>query len=221
MASAGWAGSVPASAGWQRARDIAEARSDAHTQRAMSESDYHLTGLITCPECGKKYIGTSAKGRNRLYHYHTCFSRVRYGAAGCDGPRLVAPATDAATLQALLDFYTRADDLIGDAITRAQRHHRDSNADRRGELDAIEAQIKTKNAAIDRYHAAFEAGTMDDDTCGPRLKALRHEIEQLKGRRDEITDTIDAEPTAPPGRYHRRHPGLPRPRHRRGHLRRT
>src|SRR5262249_21181578 len=26
---------------WQRARDIAEARSDAHTQRAMNESDYH------------------------------------------------------------------------------------------------------------------------------------------------------------------------------------
>src|SRR5262249_8562262 len=26
---------------WQRARDIAEARADAHTQRSMSESDYH------------------------------------------------------------------------------------------------------------------------------------------------------------------------------------
>jgi site-specific DNA recombinase len=39
---------------------------------------------------------------------------------------------------------------------------------------------------------------MDEDTCGPRVKALRHEIEQLKGRRDEITDTVDAEPTAPP-----------------------
>jgi site-specific DNA recombinase len=183
---------------WQRARDIAEARSDAHTQRAMSGSDYHLTGLITCPECGHKYIGTSAKGRNRLYHYYTCFSRTRYGTAGCDSPRLVAPTTDAATLQALLDFYTNADTLIADAITRAQRHHRDSHADRQGELDAIDTQIKTKNAAIDRYHAAFEAGTMDDDTCGPRLKALRHEIEQLKGRRDEITDTIDAEPAAPP-----------------------
>ena len=182
---------------WQRARAIAEARSDAHTQRAMSESDYHLTGLITCPQCGKKYIGTSAKGRNRLYHYYTCFTRIRYGTNSCDGPRLVAPATDAATLQALLDFYTRADTLIGDAITRAQRHHRDSHADRHGELDAIDTQIKTKTAAVARYLTAFENATMDADTCGPRLKALRHEITQLKARRNEITDTIDAEPTAP------------------------
>ena len=182
---------------WQRARDIAEARSDAHTQRAMSESDYHLTGLITCPACGHKYIGTSAKGRSRLYHYYTCFSRVRYGTAGCNGPRLAAPAMDAAALQALLDFYTHAEELIGDAITRAQAHHHASHADRRGELDTIEAQIKTKNAAIDRYHAAFEAGTMDDAACGPRLRQLRHEIEQLQARRDEVTDTIATEPTAP------------------------
>jgi site-specific DNA recombinase len=183
---------------WQRARDIAHARSDAHTQRAMSESDYHLTGLITCPECGKKYIGTSAKGRNRLYHYYTCFSRVRYGAHGCHAPRLAAPTTDAATMQALYDFYARADTLISDAITRAQRHHRDTHADRRDELDAVKAQIKIKTAAIDKYLTAFEAGTMDDETCGPRVKALRHEIEQLKGRCDEIADSIDAEPTAPP-----------------------
>jgi site-specific DNA recombinase len=183
---------------WQRARSIAEARSDAHTQRAMSESDYHLTGLITCPECGKKYIGTSAKGRNRLYHYYTCFSRVRYGTAGCNAPRLVAPDTDTATLKALHDFYQRADVLIGDAITRAQRHHHDSHTDRRGELDAISAQIKTKTAAIDRYLTAFEAGTMDDETCGARVQALRHEIEQLKARQGEIADAIDAEPVAPP-----------------------
>jgi site-specific DNA recombinase len=183
---------------WQRARDIAEARSDTHTQRAMSDSDYHLTGLITCPDCGNKYIGTSAKGRNRLYHYYTCYSRVRYGAHGCGSPRLIAPDTDEAALHALYAFYARADALIDDAVVRAQAHHRDSHASRRGELDAIDAQITTKTAAIDRYLTAFENGTMDDDTCGPRLKTLRHDIEQLKGRRDEIADVIDAEPVAPP-----------------------
>ena len=48
-------------------------RADARTQRAMSGSDYHLTGLITCPACGHKFIGTAATGRNRLYRYCTCF----------------------------------------------------------------------------------------------------------------------------------------------------
>jgi site-specific DNA recombinase len=73
---------------FNQARDIAAARADAHTQRAASPGDYHLTGLITCPDCGGKYIGTAARGRSRTYRYYTCFSRNRYGAAGCTGVRL-------------------------------------------------------------------------------------------------------------------------------------
>lgn len=182
---------------WRRVREIAESRSDAHNQRAMSDSDYHLTGLITCPKCGNKYIGTSAKGRNKTYNYYTCYSRVRYGAHGCDGPRLDAPALDTATLTALNHFYRNADRLIGDAITRAQAQHRDSHADRRGELDAIEAAITAKTAARDRYRSAFEAGTMDEADAGPRLRELRTEIDTLKVRRDEIADAIEDEPSAP------------------------
>ena len=62
---------------WRRVRDIAEARTDIHNQRAMSDSDSYLTGLITCPHCGNKYIGTSARGCNRIYRYYTCYSRAR------------------------------------------------------------------------------------------------------------------------------------------------
>ncbi|MGH3738086.1 MAG: recombinase family protein [Micromonosporaceae bacterium] len=183
---------------WNRARRIANARTDAQTHRAMSDSEYHLTGLITCPECGKKYIGTSAKGRGLLYHYYTCYSRVRYGSSGCGAPRLKARATDAATLQALYDFFSQAEPLITMAANRARQNHREAHADRRAELVTIERQITTKTAAIDRYLAAFEAGTMSDAVCGPRLTSLREEIAQLEGRRDEIADAIDTAPSAPP-----------------------
>ena len=44
----------------QRLRD---ARGDKQTQRAGSDSDYHCTGLITCPRCGHKYVGTSARDK--------------------------------------------------------------------------------------------------------------------------------------------------------------
>jgi site-specific DNA recombinase len=47
---------------WQKACAIAAARAEDHSQRAYSAGDYHLTGLITCPACGHKYIGTSATG---------------------------------------------------------------------------------------------------------------------------------------------------------------
>jgi site-specific DNA recombinase len=182
---------------WDHIREIADSRSDAHNQRAMNGSDYHLTGLITCPRCKNKYIGTSAKGRTRSYHYYTCYSRSRYGAHGCTSPRLDAPAMDEAVLQALHDFYRDADTLIATAINQARAHHRSSNADRHAELDAIEAAITAKTTARDKYRTAFENGTMDEEDTGPRLRELRTEIEALKVRRDEITDLISDEPVAP------------------------
>ncbi len=183
---------------WQKACAIAAARAEDHSQRACSAGDYRLTGLITCPACGHKYIGTSATGRNRTYRYYTCFSRVRYGTRGCQAVRLPAGETDTAVLHALYDFYTNANDLIADAITRAQQRHRDGHADRRAEHGAILAQIRQKEAAIERYHLAFENGTIDDATAGDRLKVLRGEIAQLTARADELADAMGSEPTAPP-----------------------
>jgi site-specific DNA recombinase len=52
----------------------------------------------------------------------------------------------------------------------AQARYRDGHADRRAEHGAIHAQIKAKETAIERYHLAFENGTMDDTTVGDRLK---------------------------------------------------
>ena len=182
---------------WRRAQVIAAARADDHSQRAFSEGDYHLTGRITCPACGHKYIGTSATGRNRTYRYYTCFSRVRYGSHGCTAPRLPADQTDTAVLHALAGFYRHADGLIADAVARAQTLHRDTYADRCAEHGAILAQIATKHAAIEHYHTAFENGTMDDATAGHRLKALRGEIEQLKAHADELADSMDREPAPP------------------------
>ncbi len=189
---------------WQRACAIATARASAHSQRVLSDGDYHLTGKITCPACGHKYIGTSATGRNRTYRYYTCFSRVRYGTHGCQAARLPADQADTAVLQALCDFYTNATDLIADAITRAQERHRDGHAGRRAEHAAIRTQTKQKEAAIERYHLAFENGTMDDATAGDRLKELRSDIALLKARADELADTMAGEPAPPsPGTIER------------------
>jgi site-specific DNA recombinase len=87
---------------------ILHTRGQAHSQRAAANSDYHLTGLITC-SCGHKYIGTSATGKLRRYRYYTCFARDRYGPTGCNAARIDADLVDDAVTQALIDFYQRTD----------------------------------------------------------------------------------------------------------------
>jgi site-specific DNA recombinase len=157
-----------------------------------------LTGLITCPDCGRRYLGTAARGRSRTYRYYTCFSRNRYGAAGCTGTRLDADALDDAVLAALVDFYATAETILTQVIAAAQHEFHQAHSDRHAELAILTAQITQAETAIERYHLAFENGTMDDTTAGPRIKDLRQKITQLTARCDDLTEALAAEPTAPP-----------------------
>jgi hypothetical protein len=79
---------------------------------------------------------------------------------------------------ALLDFYTRTD-LITAAITAEQELRTDGYQQHAPELDAITGQITTTETAIDRYHAAFEHGTLDERTCGHRIRDLSAKLGQL------------------------------------------
>jgi site-specific DNA recombinase len=182
---------------WTHAETILDARGESHAHRAASGSDYVLTGLLRCPQCGKAIIGTRATGRNRTYRYYTCFTLTRYDASKCNFTRLNADAVDTAVLDALASFYRTQHTLIRDAITTAQAQHRAAHTDRRAELAAVEADLTKTGQTIDRYLAAFERGTMDEDLIADRLTQLRTKTTQLRARRDELTLT-PPHPSPPP-----------------------
>jgi site-specific DNA recombinase len=198
-------------------QQILHARGEIHSQRAASNSDYHLTGLITCPHCGNKYVGTSATGKLRRYRYYTCFARTRYGTAGCTAPRIDADLLDHAVQEALIDFYSRTD-LIDAAIAAEQARRADGAHRHHAELHSISSQITTTEAAIDRYLTAFENGTLDERTCGRRVRDLTTKLDQLRTRHDELPrpHRTPASPAQPAG-----HPTHARPPRRRLHPRHT
>jgi hypothetical protein len=101
-------------------------------------------------------------------------------------------------LQALADFYSNSTDLIADAIARAQQRHRDGHADRRAEHGAILAQIRQKEAAIERYHLAFENGTMDDaaTTAGNRAGSRNGAVRGAGGTRTHTVNDLNVAPHA-------------------------
>jgi site-specific DNA recombinase len=79
---------------------------------------------VSSPQCGRRYIGTAARGRYKTYRYYTCWSRARYGtAAGCDIHRLNADDLETAIGDALLDFYTTGTDIITKAAAEFQQQH--------------------------------------------------------------------------------------------------
>jgi len=183
---------------FRRAAEIAAARSGPHTQRAASPSDYHLSSLIRCPGCGCKYIGQSATGRSQTYRYYICFTRSRYGPTACNATRIPAGEADIAALQSLSAFYVQETEVLLASFDRGLARQNSGHDERQAQADAVAAQIQAKQAAVLRYQAAFENGTMDDVTAGPRLRELQQELIALKARQAELDDANAELPQPPP-----------------------
>ena len=180
------------------AQRVLAARGEDHSKRAANGSDYLLTGLMRCPSCGKAMIGTRAHGRSRVYRYYTCFTRAQYDSGRCPAARLDSDAVEHAVIGALASFYRDQRDLIAEAITSAQASYAAVQDGRRAELAAAEHDLARTSAAIDRYLAAFEDGTLDPEDLAVRLAQLKSRSGQLRSRRDELADQVAAAPTAPP-----------------------
>jgi site-specific DNA recombinase len=182
---------------FELAQRILGKRSTQIGQRAANPSEYMLTGLIRCPQCGRGYVGTAAHGRTTSYRYYTCWSRVRYGTkAGCDIHRFNADTIETAITAALLDFYTHRGDLIEQAVAEFQGQHSADNSRLHDELAAVTRELKDTSSAIDRYLIAFEKGTLDDEDTHvrERLATLKTQSKQLRGRKAQLEIKLDQPP---------------------------
>jgi site-specific DNA recombinase len=59
------------------------------------------------------------------------------------------------------------------------------------------SKIRTTEAAIDRYLAAFENGALNETVCGHRIRDLTAKLDQLATRRAELTEMLDRQPKPP------------------------
>ena len=183
---------------FDEAQRILAARGEDHAKRAAGGSDYLLTGLIHCPTCGSAMLGTRAHGKTRIYRYYSCYRRTRYDTTACGAQRIDADAIEDAVIGALAGFYRHQPHLIADAVTKAHEQHAADHDSRRDELTVTDCELARTGAAIERYLAAFENGTLDPEDLADRLARLKGRSRQLAARRDELASQVDAEPAMPP-----------------------
>ena len=180
-----------------QAQQILAVRGENPARKAAAFSDYHLTGKITCPRCGRHYVGTSATGRTRIYRYYTCTTRSTRGVAHCRAPRIDADRLDDAVVAALAGFYAEHCELLTDAIAAVADDHRAIRGAYRDELAVITGQLAAKTATVDKYLTDFESATLTPEVLERRVGQLTTEIERLRHRRDALRLILDVEPDTP------------------------
>ncbi len=178
---------------FDRAQAILKERGEDQSQRRSNASEYLLTGRVRCGRCGQAYIGTAAHGRNGRYTYYTCFTRHRYGTEHCPNDRLPAEKLEQAITRQLWKVLND-NDLLGNAIDHAYAQLTQRDGEHENELAGVQHKLTETRAALDRYFRAFEAGTMPEDTCAPRIAALNEQAKALESRASELASLSDSEP---------------------------
>ncbi len=178
------------------AQDLLVERGGEKAACRSNSYDYLLSRLLICTMCGKRYVGAAAHGRNGRYEYYVCFSRQRYGSAGCSADRLPARELEEAIIDLIGATYSDVS-LVDRAFEAAVDRTHKVNGKLQEESHRIDAELKKTEAAIDRYLAAFEDGSMSSAQCGPRLEQLSGRLAQLQARREELVDLHGQQPDCP------------------------
>ncbi len=181
---------------FDRVQALLDQRGEGYEHRNTdTHPEYLLTGLITCGQCNRRYIGASARGKRHRYRYYLCWTRSRYGTAACQGERIRADALEAAVFDALVNLYADPSVLID--ATAADRDQTATAARQHAkELRSVEAELTRTEAAVNRYMLAFENGAVTEDMFGERVRELGHKAKALRVKQAELeTATGDAIPT--------------------------
>jgi site-specific DNA recombinase len=174
------------------AQALLKERGSKRSRRRSNSSDYLLSGIARCGRCGSAMVGSAAHGRSGRYRYYTCYRRHRYGKAkGCDAERIPADQLEGELL-ALIASTLTSSGLLERALERARELAGGERPKRQAELQRLERELRKKEETRERYLGAFERGTLPEEACGERLRALTDELTQLALRRDELARQIAA-----------------------------
>ena len=156
-------------------------------------SNYLLTGLITCADCGHKFIGLAHKSRACKMdpslprpRYYTCSGYVQKGPSVCKRRALLREPLEASVLSRL---EARLHAFLADGGEKVLRQYihealARNDADPRMFLVDVRREIATLKRDVDRLLTNLTAANRD--FVDEKLGAIRRRLQELKGREEEL-----------------------------------
>jgi len=181
---------------FEAAQALLRERGEDLAARAANKADYLLSRTVVCARCGHHYVGLSGRGKGGgKFRYYICGGR-RKRKRECDAPHLPAPRLEEAIVAALNETFTRPD-FLETAFAAAQAEATSEQPRHDEELAQVETELSNVEKNIAHYQRAFEAGTMPDDVCGPRVRELGDQAAELRRHRDELRYAAEEAPPNP------------------------
>lgn len=174
---------------FERAQAMIALRRPGRAHPKASSSTYILSGLLTCGHCGAPYIGHSAKGGQ--YHYYTCQTKQKQGAAACPEARNFVQHTAEHVVVEALQRGALSPEVFADLVREVQVALREDQGKLLGQRAVVQAELIACDRKLDNLFAAVETGTIPAARLAPRIEAVSQEREALETRLQSLPESSD------------------------------
>lgn len=160
---------------YQAAQSLRERRAKAHPRELAS--NYLLSRLLRCRDCGSKMYGVSAKsGRN---FYYVCKRYYESGKVQCDHGLVRRDRLDGIVLEKVRDVLLEEENLR-ELVGTVNRELGDRAGQVEEERRIARGQLKERERQVARLLDALEDGRTPAASIRERLRVREEEVERLR-----------------------------------------
>lgn len=148
---------------------------------------YLLRGLITCGECGRRYVGLGS-GRQRYYkYYYRCSSHVSaVGRVPCHGKAIRADHIEPLIWEQCVAFITNPASILDDLI-ETTHGAQNSQRDIKGEIGQMESVLLVKARERAKVITLIRRGLITDAEGERELALLQREQAEIEQQKADLS----------------------------------
>src|SRR5215471_20706628 len=148
-----------------------------------NRTTYLLSGLVVCASCGRRYLGTSAKGGK--FHYYGCGSYLKGGKKSCAARLINKNKLENAVLAKIQEEILTADN-IRIYIQRLMETALKSQDKPSPDEDTVRLALADVQTRLKRWENALESGELSIEHAATRIKELHERSRELLKKKQEL-----------------------------------
>jgi site-specific DNA recombinase len=148
-----------------------------------NRTTYLLSGLVVCEACGRRYLGTAAKGGK--FHYYCCGSYLKGGKNTCAARLINKNKLESLVLAKIQEEILTPNNIriyIQRVIETIEKSQRKASP----EENTVQLALNDLQTRLQRWENALESGELSIEHAAQRIKELHEQRQELLKRKQAL-----------------------------------
>ncbi len=172
---------------FEQAQAMLKSRAPKVTHPRVVHSEYVLSGMIKCKECGTAMIGHAVKSGK--FFYYMCGNARRRGREVCQTPLLPKERMERFIIDRIRECIITEENLEG-LVKFTNEELAQECGEGKEKLELLDVQIAEVDSRLGKLYDALETGEYKKGALAPRIHALFQKKEDLQRARVEAEDAL-------------------------------